>query len=309
MGNVIRLAIAVLCLTVCPSVQAQSGPETDSQGWLQSFPAAETVRRDIVASAGEARPEEIEGRVAGRLLMLAGVLENSWKTGYVNRETGEPIMGIEGAPAAARQLREAYLHDYKAIRDGKREEYRGRDDCDGLFVRFVDFGLSPREGCDFRRYVSAESDYKFGQAATAEAADLYFPTDARARFAASTPGAVTGRWVEGNIAANKAARANSPEGRKAAKRSVAIRIGLAALVPFVLGILLVVRAITLHRQLDRYKFDNRTSGGAVEFDSYEAKEAHRRKAWRKDAMGKLAGLLIAIGVLGLSLAGTMLALE
>lgn len=309
MGNVIRLAVVVLCLAMSPLAQAGPSPAADSQAWLQSFPAPETVRSDIVARAGEARPEEIEGRVAGRLLMLAGVLENSWKTGYVNRETGEPIMGIEGAPAAAKELREAYLQEYRAIRDGKRKEYMGRDDCEGLFVRFLDFGMTPRERCDFRRYVSAEGDYKTGEGATAEAAELYFPAQDRARFVASTPGAVTGKWVEGNIAAREAARASSPEGRKAAKRKVALMIGLAALVPFVLGIVLVVRAVKLHRQLDRYEFDNRTSGGAVEFDDYEAKEAHRRKAWRKDAMAKLAGLLIAIGVLGLSLAGTMLALE
>lgn len=205
-------AVPVLCAALALSALARTGPATVSPEYLRYFPSPEKVRADTVAGEGDARPEEIEGRVAGRLLMLAGALENTWETGYVNRETGEPIMGIEGAPPAAKRLREAYLQQYYAIRDGKREEYRKKDDCEGLFVRFLYFRTMPSERCDFRRYVSAEGDYKSGQEPAMEIAELYFPEQERARFVESTPSVVIGKWAAGNRAASEARKQDERAG-------------------------------------------------------------------------------------------------
>lgn len=45
---------------------------------LAHYPQPDQVRSDVLASAGNAEPEEIAGRQAGRLMMLHGALAHTW---------------------------------------------------------------------------------------------------------------------------------------------------------------------------------------------------------------------------------------
>jgi len=179
--------LVLLCLLALPaSAWPQSGPTTGSPEYLGSFPSAEKVRADIIASAGDARPEEIEGRVEGRLRTLANALEHSWKTGYTNRETGLPIVGIGSAPPAAKRLHEEYSQQYVAIYRNANDTY---PDC-GLPTKLLYFiGLRP---CKLVNYRLARDDYdgtyRNNEAASIEIAQLYFPEAVRELFVETSGG-------------------------------------------------------------------------------------------------------------------------
>lgn len=51
-----------------------------------------------------------------------------------------------------------------------------------------------------------------------------------------------------------------------------IVIGLAALI-----VVLFRKHLAEHRELEKYKFDHRTSGGVVEFENYEEKSAFDKR--------------------------------
>lgn len=59
---------------------------------------------------------------------------------------------------------------------------------------------------------------------------------------------------------------------------------------FLIGLALIVISVKMKEKLRRYEFNNRTSGGAVEFSSYEASRSHETK-WR------FARLVTVIGVI------------
>ena len=59
---------------------------------------------------------------------------------------------------------------------------------------------------------------------------------------------------------------------------------------FLIGLALIVISIKMKEKLRRYEFNNRTSGGAVEFSSYEASRSHETK-WR------LARVIMVFGVI------------
>jgi len=65
----------------------------------------------------------------------------------------------------------------------------------------------------------------------------------------------------------------------------------------ILSIFLIVRGNRTFRRLLRYEFENRTDGGVVGFESYEASLAHRRKkVWAK-FVGQAGGVLALISII------------
>lgn len=166
---------------------AQSEPNTDSPAWLASFPSPGKVRADVVASAGDAEPEVIEGRVAGRLETLANALYNSWASGYSNPETGLPVPGIEWAPAEAKRIHDAYQAAYNAIDSQARDMY---PEC-GFFRRLVQLtGIA--NACKRLAYKLAreESDGTFTkhEQAAAQIATQYFPPELQELFIEASGG-------------------------------------------------------------------------------------------------------------------------
>lgn len=57
------------------------------------------------------------------------------------------------------------------------------------------------------------------------------------------------------------------------------------------------------RALSRYEFENRTDGGTVQFETYEASIRHRRAKYIAHQFFYLGGALIAILGIGFLIAG------
>lgn len=179
-------------LLLSGNARAQSEPNTDSPAWLAAFPSPDKVRADVVASADDAEPEVIEGRVAGRLETLANALYNSWASGYSNPETGLPVPGIEWAPAEAKRLHDAYQSAYDAIDSHARDMY---PKC-GFFRRLLQLtGIA--NACKRLAYKLAreESDGTFTkhEQAAAQIATQYFPPEMQELFIEASGG--NGRYM------------------------------------------------------------------------------------------------------------------
>lgn len=194
-GSGLLVGVCLLLSTVLlvpGNAWAQSEPNTNSPAWLASFPAPNKVRADVVASAGDAEPEVIEGRVAGRLETLANALYNSWASGYSNPETGLPVPGIEWAPTAAKKLHEAYSNEMLAITRHANKTY---PKC-GFFRRLLQLtGIA--NACKRLAYKLAreESDGTFtnNEQAAAQIAMQYFPPEMQELFIEASGG--SGRYM------------------------------------------------------------------------------------------------------------------
>lgn len=206
------------------NARAQSEPTTDSPAYLGSFPSPDKVRADVVASADDAEPEVIEGRVAGRLETLANALWHSWRSGYINRETGMPIPGIEGAPVEAKRLHDAYQTAYNAIDSHARDMY---PKC-GFFRRLLQLtGIA--NACKRLAYKLAreESDGTFtnNEQAAAQIATQYFPPEMQELFIEASGG--SGRYMsrhQVNVA--KANRDAERAGERSTARWASARNGM-----------------------------------------------------------------------------------
>nr|WP_298123633.1 substrate binding domain-containing protein [uncultured Pseudoxanthomonas sp.] len=102
--------ILFLLLLLAADQAWAAGPDEAS---LRHYPSTEQVRADVEAAYRDSPPGEIDGRTAGRYLVLAGVLEASGGGKF------GPKSFEQRAPARARQLREGYLQAYAAVREGK----------------------------------------------------------------------------------------------------------------------------------------------------------------------------------------------
>jgi hypothetical protein len=268
------ISILLLVFVLAGAAHAQQPTDTD---YLRYWPTPEQVRADIAGNAGDARPEEIEGRVAGRLLLLNGTIRAAFGGDvYVDR-----------LPPAARKLQEAYHQAFVRIRDEKGEQYRLGGPC-GFFDRLL-------HRCKWMNYDTARGAYEDDLEPTIETANLYFPQEYRQRFIDMSPGMQLRQWT----AKNRAEAAASAGGQKSATRKGALKFALGSLVLLLPGILVLVLALKPLRRLKRYEFENMTSGGVVQFSDYDAAERHHRK---KELLGLvvryIAGPLLILGTLG-----------
>lgn len=65
---------------------------------------------------------------------------------------------------------------------------------------------------------------------------------------------------------------------------------------FVVGVALMTIAIRGERRLRMYEFNNRTDGGVVQFQTYEASEQHERRRVWLDLLAKISIWPILAGV-------------
>jgi hypothetical protein len=72
---------------------------------------------------------------------------------------------------------------------------------------------------------------------------------------------------------------------------------LGGLAGLILSIFLIVRGNRTFRRLHKYEFENRTDGGVVGFESYEASLAHRRKKVWAQFVGQGGGVLALISII------------
>lgn len=70
-----------------------------------------------------------------------------------------------------------------------------------------------------------------------------------------------------------------------------------------------MQRIRLHKRLERYEFEHRTSGGVVELADYDASLRHRREKWKKGLLLRIAATMLVIGTLGLTLTATAYFIE
>lgn len=308
-------ALLWLMLGLPVLAHAQSEPTTDSPAYLGSFPTPQRVRADILANADEATPEELEGRVQGRLETLANALRNSWASGYSDRETGLRIPGIQWAPTAAKKLHETYSNEIEAITRHTNGAY---PKC-GFMARLLQLtGIArtcARLGYQIARDKS-DGTYTNNVQASAQIAELYFPPELRELFIETSGG--NGRYMsrhqvsvarQQRQAQREYEQSRTPEGRTRALAATSSAFALASLVILGIGVLLFVKGIRLHKRLERYEFEHRTSGGVVQFADYDASLRHRREKWKKDLIIRIATIALVIGTLGLTMTGTAVFIE
>lgn len=279
-----RCVVAALSL-LAGIANAQSIRDAD---FLRHYPTPQRVKADIASNAGNARPEEIDGRVAGRLLMMAETLEATFggkfgKTSFDN-----------AAPAEAKRLHAVFMRQFQvAYRQGMPPL---QAECAVTLAR-----QKSMRTCARANFMAAMDDYRFGADATSEAARLYFPASYRERFAGLSPGAE----VRNNAAKNRAEQesaeqlATTEASRKRKDRLVGVIGGgvflLLSLGVAIGGFLMFLKAGKMGHGVGKYEFENRTDGGVVRFETYEDVKRHELKRQGSGCLGITGLLLLAAG--------------
>jgi hypothetical protein len=279
-----RCLAAVLLLA--GSASAQSGRDTES---LRHYPSPERVRADLVASADKTRPQELEGRIAGRLHLLEGMLSNTY-----SRNGGYP-RGFEQAPAKAVQLFHAYRREYSNLFSHKEKLSKGqRPGCS-------DRSRNTAGQCVYWNFSEAEEAYGYGLDQTRAVLELYFPRQYHERLLDRSPYAMRPR-IEADKEAQQA-RIAAEETAASNERTARLVRGGGGLV-FLLfslaiaggGLLMIVKAGRMGHAISKYEFDNRTDGGVVQFESYEAAQQHKLKRQGGGCLLSAGMMLLAVGL-------------
>lgn len=249
---------------------------------LAHYPSAAQVQSDLLATAGDAEPDDIAGRQAGRLMMLHSALAH----------TASSSGNVSQASGPARELLDAYSRAYRSI-DEKMQAYPDwRKKCGYLDNLF--------DTCRRQRFAREKNYFKASPQAARETAQLYFPPGYQDRFVDLTGvGGSRQRFADYHSERHEAGRAG--RGREFRKK-LPIVLGGFSLIPLGIGIVLFALARKTGNSLARYEFHNTSAGGVVEFASFEASQAHERKRLMQRLLGNAGYLALAIGVLGLGLA-------
>ena len=72
------------------------------------------------------------------------------------------------------------------------------------------------------------------------------------------------------------------------------------------GFFVIVKGGFITQEIRKYEFENRTDGGVVKFDNYEASVAHNRKQMKANLVLKLGGFIAVVGALVTAAALVML---
>lgn len=277
------LAAALLLLAGIAS--AQSVRDAD---YLRHYPSPERVRADIVADAGDARPEEIDGRVAGRLLMLAETLEETFGGKY-GKTSFDNV-----APAEAKRLHALYMREFSnANNQGMPPLQAG---CKGTLDEQKRMGTCARVN-----FMAAMGDYRFGEDAAGETARRYFPEDYRGRFVGLSPGAELRESVARNKAEQDAAQERAAAEASAQRKDKLVgTIGGLVFLLLSLGIAfaglrLLLKAGRMGHDIGKYEFENRTDGGVVQFESYEDAKRHKLRREGSGCLGSTGLALLVVG--------------
>lgn len=93
------------------------------------------------------------------------------------------------------------------------------------------------------------------------------------------------------------------QSRQDAKNAERRNLLIAGLLITLLGALMLRHGWKRMRALDKYEFEHRTKGGAVEFETYEASIRHRRGKYVAHQLFYLGGALIGLLGIGFVIAG------
>ena len=254
----------------------------DDAAALAHYPSAQQVQSDLLATAGNAEPEEIAGRQAGRLLMLHSALAH----------TGSSSGNVSQASRPARQLLDSYSQAYRALEEKMQADPDWREKCGYLGNLF--------DTCRRQRFAREENYFQASLQEAQETAQLYFPPEYRDRFVDLTgAGGSRQRFADYQSERREAGRAE--RGREFRKKLPVI-LGGFSLIPLAIGIILFAIARRIGSSLARYEFHNTSAGGVVEFASFQASQAHERKRMLQRLVGNVGYLILALGVLGFGLA-------
>ena len=72
------------------------------------------------------------------------------------------------------------------------------------------------------------------------------------------------------------------------------------------GFFITIKGARINQEIRKYEFENRTDGGVVKFENYEANVAHNRKQMRANLVLKLGGFIAVVGALVTTTALVML---
>lgn len=249
---------------------------------LAHYPSAAQVQSDLLATAGDAEPDDIAGRQAGRLMMLHSALAH----------TASSSGNVSQASGPAQELLDAYSRAYRSIDEKMQADPDWRKKCGYLDNLF--------DTCRRQRFAREKNYFKASPQAARETAQLYFPPGYQDRFVDLTGvGGRRQRFADYQSERHEAGRAG--RGREFRKK-LPIVLGGFSLIPLGIGIVLFALARRTGNSLARYEFHNTSAGGVVEFASFEASQAHERKRLLQRLLGNAGYLALAIGVLGLGLA-------
>lgn len=225
------------------------------------YPDPAQVKADIAAAAGDVRAEEVAGRQAGRLLMLANTIV------YTYSSSGN----TSALPAAQQRRHDGYVDAYKAI-EGTMRATPGWADC-GYFANLL--GTCLRQNFNYAR-----NEYEHGRHTAEETAALYFPEAMRPRFVQLAD-------FHGLDARRRDVQAENDRQRF---------INLFSWACLLAGALNIGLALRRFFRLRKYEFENTTDGGAVRFSSFGAVLGHGARSGLS-ALQLLAGLLlVGLGV-------------
>ena len=249
---------------------------------LAHYPSAAQVQSDLLATAGDAEPDDLAGRQAGRLMMLHSALAH----------TASSSGNVSQASGPAQELLDAYSRAYRSIDEKMQADPDWRKKCGYLDNLF--------DTCRRQRFAREKNYFKASPQAARETAQLYFPPSYQDRFVDLTGvGGSRQRFADYQSERHEAGRAG--RGREFRKK-LPIVLGGFSLIPLGIGIVLFALARKTGNSLARYEFHHTSAGGVVEFASFEASQAHERKRLLQRLLGNAGYLALAIGVLGLGLA-------
>lgn len=280
------LAAAVMLLLLVGNATAQTGRDAES---LRYYPSPERVRADLSVDAGGTKPQELEGRIAGRLRMLEGMLSNTY-----SRNGGYP-RGFEQAPAKAVQLHAAYS------RESARLEMRMRRLSKPQGAACNDRSGNAAGECVYWNFQDANASYEADRDKTQEVLALYFPEAYRERLLDRSPYAMHMR-IEADKQAGQARIAADETAASDARAAHLVQGGgglvflLFSLAIAGVGLLMIVKAGRMGHAISKYEFDNTTDGGVVQFESYEAAQQHQLKRQGGGCLLTAGMMLLVVGL-------------
>ena len=299
----LRTALALLLLLApALSAMAQSESVLRDRQYLRYYPTPEKVRADVVATAGDARPGVVDGRIAGRLDGLATILKETWGGDFGKPGDRGKSSYHDTAPAEVKRLHDLYLQEYLAVLRDKTPP--PQDECSGhSWEEQKSMG-----SCARLNFYDAQSK---ASNRPEEIAGLYFPepyrSDVVAYFAEQSRAYEAQRAAERQKQEQSAAREkadrNATLGFALFMLGLAAIAGLGSLAMIVFGTRRFRKDMETARKLDKYEFQNKTDGGVVQFRDYESAVEHRRTKGANTISYNFSFLLIVLGIFGLLFAG------
>jgi hypothetical protein len=290
-----------LLLTFHLPAFAQTDSVLHDQKYLRYYPSLEQVRADVVARSGSLKPEEIDGRISGRLYVLAEILKESYGGDFGRPGDRGRSSFRNTAPAKVKELYDSYMGEWQ--RNSSFGAHPSPETCHG----HSEEEQKLMGNCTYINYASSEIAEGHGDNAIKNVATLYFPEPYRTNvidlFQQRNAEHEAFRNAEDQKRQQREAEAQKDGTRRwgeaLAMIMLTVVLGIGSLAMLIPGIRLARKNIKTAKELDKYEFDNRTDGGVVEFKNYDSAVEHRNAKGNNLFSFNFAFLLILFGVIGL----------